>query len=98
MANVVKTISGINEYSLRRAGVGVGEVAIDIAATDFTINSGQTPFMVYCETAAGNVVVDFWQGTTGVTIVLGDTFQVKPILVSKVVKLNTTATGLKAIY
>jgi hypothetical protein len=98
MANVNKTISSINEYQLRRAGIGVGEVSVDIAATDFTINSGLTPFIVLAETAAGNVVVDYWQGATAQTIVLGDTFKEKPVLLSKVYKLNTTATGLKAIY
>lgn len=98
MANVNKTITGINEHQLRRSGVGIGEVAVDIAASDFTINSGNTPFMVSAETAAGNVICDFWQGATNQTIVLDDTYKVKPILLAKIYKLNTTATGLKAIY
>lgn len=98
MANVNKVISGISERQLRRSGLGVGEVAVDIAATDFTINSGNTPFLVSAETAAGNVKVDFWQGATAQVIVLDDTYKVKPILLSKVYKADTAATGLKAIY
>ncbi len=83
---------------MRDTGIGVGEIAVDIASTDFTINNGVTPFVVSAETAAGNVIVDLWQGATGYTMVLEETFKPKPYLVGKVYKASTTATGLKAIY
>ena len=70
-------------------------VTVDLSSTDFT-TSNPSGLAVYVG-GSGNVKVDTISGSTGITFTTPVVGQILPVLVSKIYKTGTTATGLVAL-
>lgn len=81
------------ENEIGRLGSATGIIAVDVSAADQTLTKTSRAIMVG---VAGDVAVQMIDGTTG-TLPALNPGTVYPIAATKIVKIGTTATGIKAL-